>query len=73
MDVEGRRTFRAAIGHLPKAHVTVLGASGSACLATPTPVFRHHQVSAIIWANHLLRASIVGMQQVAERILERRP
>lgn len=36
--------------------------------ATPTAVFRQHQVSAVIWANHLLRASIVGMRQVAERI-----
>jgi len=37
----------------------------TAYYATPTAVFRHHQVSAVIWANHLLRASIVGMRQVA--------
>lgn len=40
----------------------------TAYYVTPTAVFRHHEVSAVIWANHMLRASIVGMRQVAERI-----
>ena len=40
----------------------------TAYYGTPTAVFRRHGVSAVIWANHLLRASIVGMRRVAERI-----
>ena len=37
--------------------------------ATPPSAFREHGVSAVIWANHLLRASIVRMREIAERIL----
>ena len=33
--------------------------------ATPTEVFRDHGFSLIIWANHLMRASIAAMQQTA--------
>jgi phosphoenolpyruvate phosphomutase len=36
--------------------------------ATPTSAFREHGVSALIWANHLLRGSIVAMREVAERV-----
>ena len=32
---------------------------------TPTMVFRRHGFSALIWANHLLRASIAAMQDAA--------
>jgi phosphoenolpyruvate phosphomutase len=35
---------------------------------TPTEVFRTHGFSAVIWANHLLRASLTAMQGVAARI-----
>jgi phosphoenolpyruvate phosphomutase len=35
---------------------------------TPTEVFRRHGFSAVIWANHLLRASLAAMQAVAARI-----
>ncbi len=35
---------------------------------TPTADFRARRVSAVIWANHLLRASISAMQQMAKRI-----
>ena len=36
--------------------------------ATPTDAFRQAGISAIIWANHLLRASITAMQETARRI-----
>src|SRR5207237_10894026 len=36
---------------------------------TPTAVFRQHGFAALIWANHLLRASIAAMQAAAARIL----
>jgi phosphoenolpyruvate phosphomutase len=36
--------------------------------ATPTRVFEQAGVSLVIWANHLLRASIAAMQQAARRI-----
>jgi phosphoenolpyruvate phosphomutase len=36
--------------------------------ATPTDSFRRAGVSAIIWANHLVRASISAMRQVARQI-----
>lgn len=36
---------------------------------TPTAAFRERGVSAVIWANHLLRGSIVAMRQVAERVM----
>ncbi len=32
---------------------------------TPTEVFREHGASLVIWANHLVRASIAAMQQTA--------
>lgn len=35
---------------------------------TPTEAFREAGVSLVIWANHLLRASIVAMQSAAARI-----
>jgi len=35
---------------------------------TPTEVFRAHGFAAVIWANHLLRASLTAMQGVAARI-----
>ncbi len=35
---------------------------------TPTRVFEEAGVSVVIWANHLLRASIAAMQQAARRI-----
>jgi phosphoenolpyruvate phosphomutase len=35
---------------------------------TPTDVFRQHGFAAVIWANHLLRASISAMQSAAARI-----
>ena len=39
---------------------------------TPTQVFEEAQVSVVIWANHLLRASIAAMQQAARRIFAAR-
>ena len=36
--------------------------------ATPTAVFREAGVSTVIWANHLVRASITAMRQTAARI-----
>ncbi len=39
---------------------------------TPTRVFEDAGVSVVIWANHLLRASIAAMQQAARRIHEAR-
>jgi phosphoenolpyruvate phosphomutase len=35
---------------------------------TSTLVFRHHGFAALIWANHLLRASITAMQAAAAQI-----
>ena len=35
---------------------------------TPTRVFRRHGFAALIWANHLLRASIAAMQDAARTI-----
>jgi phosphoenolpyruvate phosphomutase len=35
---------------------------------TPTEDFRARQVSVVIWANHLLRASISAMQETARRV-----
>ncbi len=40
--------------------------------ATPARVFEQAGVSVVIWANHLLRASIAAMQQAARRIHEAR-
>jgi phosphoenolpyruvate phosphomutase len=36
--------------------------------ATPTDLFRQAGISAVIWANHLLRASITAMRETAKRI-----
>jgi phosphoenolpyruvate phosphomutase len=35
---------------------------------TPVPVFEEAGISLVIWANHLLRASITAMQQLASKI-----
>lgn len=35
---------------------------------TPTEVFRAAGISAVIWANHMLRASVTAMQDVATRV-----
>ena len=40
--------------------------------ATPTSVFEEAEVSMIIWANHLVRASISAMQRVAATIYRER-
>jgi phosphoenolpyruvate phosphomutase len=40
--------------------------------ATPTSVFEEAGVSLVIWANHLLRASIKAMQQTAAQIHQER-
>ena len=37
---------------------------------TPTADFRERKVSLVIWANHLLRASIVAMESTARRVKE---
>ena len=36
--------------------------------ATPTAAFREAGISTVIWANHLVRASITAMRQTASRI-----
>lgn len=36
--------------------------------ATPTDVFRQHGFSLVIWANHLLRASVTAMQKTAQSV-----
>lgn len=38
--------------------------------STPTDAFRDAGVSAIIWANHLMRSSLTAMQQTAQQIRE---
>jgi len=38
--------------------------------ATPTAVFRQHQISLVIWANHLVRANIAAMQATARTIFD---
>jgi phosphoenolpyruvate phosphomutase len=38
--------------------------------STPTDAFREAGVSAIIWANHLMRSSLTAMQQTAQQIRE---
>ena len=38
--------------------------------STPTEEFGKHGVSTVIWANHLVRASIRAMQEVSGRIFE---
>ena len=36
--------------------------------ATPTEVFRRTGISTVIWANHLVRASIAAMQETVQQI-----
>lgn len=38
--------------------------------STPTQAFRDAGVSAVIWANHLMRASLTSMQHTAQQIME---
>ncbi|MDR4495007.1 MAG: phosphoenolpyruvate mutase [Nitrospirales bacterium] len=38
--------------------------------ATPTDVFRQHGISLVIWANHMLRASVASMQATARTLQE---
>ena len=38
--------------------------------ATPTEIFRQANISAIIWANHNLRAAISAMRETSRRIFE---
>jgi len=38
--------------------------------STPTEVFRQHDISLVIWANHLIRANITAMQNTARSIYE---
>src|SRR6185503_2186291 len=38
--------------------------------ATPTDHFRRAGISTVIWANHLLRASLAAMRETARRIHE---
>lgn len=38
--------------------------------ATPTDVFRQHNISMVIWANHLLRSSVAAMQKTARTLKE---
>ena len=38
--------------------------------STPTEVFRQAGISTVIWANHLARAAVTGMQSVAKEIFE---
>jgi phosphoenolpyruvate phosphomutase len=40
--------------------------------ATPTSVYEEAGISLVIWANHLLRASITAMQQTAAQIYQER-
>ena len=36
--------------------------------ATPTDVFRDHGISLVIWANHIMRASLTAMKETAAQI-----
>ncbi|MCK6596378.1 MAG: isocitrate lyase/phosphoenolpyruvate mutase family protein, partial [Bacteriovoracaceae bacterium] len=38
--------------------------------ATPTEQFRQHNISLVIWANHLMRTSLTAMQKTAKTIFE---
>lgn len=38
--------------------------------ATPTEQFRQHNISLVIWANHLMRSSLTAMQKTAKTIFE---
>ena len=37
--------------------------------STPLEVYQRAEISMLIWANHMIRASVAGMQTVAENIL----
>jgi phosphoenolpyruvate phosphomutase len=38
--------------------------------ATPVELYREYKISAVIWANHLLRSSLAAMQQTARQIFK---
>ncbi|HEW98862.1 MAG TPA: phosphoenolpyruvate mutase, partial [Beggiatoa sp.] len=38
--------------------------------STPTKVFRDNDFSIVIWANHMLRASITAMQEASKKLME---
>lgn len=38
--------------------------------ATPTEQFRQHNISLVIWANHLMRTSLTAMQKTAKTIFD---
>lgn len=38
--------------------------------STPTPQFKEHGVSTVIWANHLMRSAVKSMQDTAKTIFE---
>lgn len=38
--------------------------------STPTEVFHHAGISTVIWANHMIRASVAAMERVSARIFE---
>lgn len=38
--------------------------------ATPTEQFRQHNISLVIWANHLMRTSLTAMQKTAKTIYD---
>ncbi|EQC45167.1 phosphoenolpyruvate mutase, partial [Bacteriovorax sp. BSW11_IV] len=38
--------------------------------STPTPQFKAHGVSTVIWANHLMRSAVKSMQDTAKTIFE---
>jgi phosphoenolpyruvate phosphomutase len=38
--------------------------------STPTKVFRENDFSIVIWANHMLRASITAMQEASKKLME---
>jgi phosphoenolpyruvate phosphomutase len=39
--------------------------------STPTKVFRDAKINLVIWANHLIRSSVVAMQETAGKIKEK--
>ena len=38
--------------------------------STPTEEFRRHGISTVIWANHMVRASIKAMQKLSQQVYE---
>lgn len=38
--------------------------------STPTDVFRENNISLVIWANHMIRASVAAMERVAQTVQE---